>query len=33
MGWVIRDPRIIWWREGWGFGPLRIIDAWTAYHT
>ena len=34
MGWVIRDPRIIWWGgEGGVFGPPRISDPRTAYHT
>ena len=33
MGWVIRDPRIIWWGGGEGFGPPRISDLRTAYHT
>ena len=34
MGWVIRDPRIIWWGgEGGGFGTPRISDPRTAYHT
>ena len=31
MGWVIRDLRMIWW--GRGFGPPRISDRRTAYHT
>ena len=31
MGWVIRDLRMIWW--GRGFGPPRISDPRTAYHT
>ena len=33
MGWVIRDPRIIWWGGGGGVGPPRISDSRTAYHT
>ena len=34
MGWVIRDPRIIWWGGRGGFlDPPRISDPRTAYHT
>ena len=33
MGWVIREPRIIWWGGRGGFGPPRISDPRTAYHT
>ena len=33
MGWVIRDPRIIRWGGRGVFGPPRISDPRTAYHT